>query len=132
MGIPEERIVQTLDEIYEAFNKGNFDAAIDHAHPEIVLARAGDQSDIVGKDAVRAWMEPDAFEFQRFTTQSIEVSGNRALVELRTDAQGAGSGIEIGLDALIVWTFDDDGRITQLETFFTHQEDEARRALSAP
>jgi hypothetical protein len=46
-----------------------------------------------------------------------------------TRARGAGSGIEMEIEALSLWTFSDAGKVTRMETFLTTEEDEARRAL---
>jgi hypothetical protein len=35
------------------------------------------------------------------------------------------------IDSHTVWTFDDDGRVTRVEFFLPHQEDEALGALGA-
>ena len=76
-------------------------------------------------------MEPDAFESQVTEPLEIEIAGNRALIRQLRRARGAGSGIEMEVGAWAVWTFDDDGRVTRMENFLEHEEDEARRALEA-
>jgi hypothetical protein len=43
-------------------------------------------------------------------------------------ARGAGSGIELDIEAWSVWTLDDEGLATRLEFFLNHQEAEAREA----
>jgi hypothetical protein len=78
---------------------------------------------------VRAWMDPDAFESQSVEIDSFEVKGNRVLTRQRTTARGAGSGIEMEIEALVVWTFDEQGKVTRVETFTAQEEDAARRAL---
>jgi ketosteroid isomerase-like protein len=132
MGLTEEQMIEALRRNNEAINRGDFDAAIELADPDIVFVRAGALPDLHGADAVRAWMEPDAFESQTYEMLDHEVSGNRILVRSLSKARGAGSGIEMELVALTVWTFNDAGRITRVEIFFLDQEDEARRALHAP
>jgi hypothetical protein len=74
-------------------------------------------------------MEPDAFESQKTELREIEIEGNRALVRQHTRARGAGSGIEMEVEAWGVWTFDEDGRVTRIETYLQREEDEARRAF---
>jgi ketosteroid isomerase-like protein len=131
MSIPEKDLIEQVRRIYAAFNRGDFDAAIEIAHPEIVFARPGAQSDLTGPETLRAWMEPDAFEDQRFEPFEFRVEGDKVLVRQHTTARGAGSGIKVELDTLSVWTFDEDGRVTRLENFFVHDEAEALRALGA-
>jgi ketosteroid isomerase-like protein len=132
MGISEQDLIERLRRNYELFNTEEFDAAIEIAHPEIVFARPGGQSDLSGADALREWMEPDAFESQVIVPEEFEVAGNRVLVRQRATARGAVSGIEIEIDSWTVWTFDDDGKVTRMEFFLNHQEDDARRALLGP
>ena len=58
--------------------------------------------------------------------------GSRVLTRQRFKARGAGSGIEMELESLTVWTFNDDGKVSLVETFTLDEEDDARRALRAP
>ncbi len=131
MGNTEKELVERLREAYAAFNRGDFDAAMEFAHPDIVFVRAAGQSDLEGADAIRAWMEPDAFESQVIEPEEFEVAGSRVLVRQHATALGSGSGIEIEVDAWSLWTFDGEGRATRVEFYLHHQEDEARRALRA-
>jgi ketosteroid isomerase-like protein len=129
MGLTPEQMVERLRRTYELFNAGEFDAAVELAHPEIVFVRTGAQSELRGADALRAWMEPDAFESQVIEPTDFEATGNRVLVRQDATARGAGSGIEVEIESWTVWTFDDDGRVTRMEFFLPDEEDEARRAL---
>ncbi len=82
---------------------------------------------------MRAWMEPDAFESQVIEPEEFEVAGSRVLVRQHATARGAGSGIEMEIDAWSLWTFDEEGRATRVEFYLHHQEDEARApSRSAP
>jgi ketosteroid isomerase-like protein len=132
MAIPEERMLQILRETYEAFNRRDFDVTVERAHPEIVFVRPGLERELVGAEALRAWMEPDAFERQHFEPIEFRVAGNRVLVHQDMTARGAGSGIEIEIKTITVWTFDDDGRVTRIENYFEHEGAEALSALHAP
>ena len=113
----------------EAINRGDFDSAIELAHPEIVLVRPGVLPELRGTEAIRAWMEPDAFESQTVELLDFEVEGNRVLTRQRTSARGAGSGIEMEVNSLSLWTFDEDGKVTRVEAFSMDEEDTARRAF---
>ena len=125
-------MIDALRENNEALNRGDFDTVIELADPDIVFVRTGGLPELRGADAVRAWMEPDAFESQTYEMLGHEVSGNRVLTRQHTKARGAGSGIDMEIEALTVWTFNDAGKIARVEIFFSDQEDEARRALHAP
>jgi ketosteroid isomerase-like protein len=124
----DQEVVNRLRGAYEAFNRAEFDTAMEVAHPEIEFIPPGGQSPLRGADAMRAWMEPDAFENQQIEPIEMRMQGNTVLVLGRTRARGAGSGIELDLDIWVVWTFDDHGLATRVEAFLPHQETEALEA----
>ena len=121
-------MIDALRRSYEAFNRGDFDAAVESAHPEIEFVPPGGQASLRGAAAVRAWMEPDAFEEQRIAPLDFRVAGNKVLVRQHTQARGAGSGINLDMEIWAVWTFDDDLLVTRMESFLPHQESEAVEA----
>jgi ketosteroid isomerase-like protein len=129
MSIPEKDLIERLRRVYGLFNAEDFDAAMEIAHPDIVFVRPGAQSELRGVDALRAWMEPDAFESQVIEPEDFEAAGNRILVRQHATARGAGSGIEIEIDAWTLWTFDDDGKATRMQFFLPDEEDQARHLL---
>ena len=131
MSVTDDELIEQLRRNNEALNRGDFDTAIELAHPEIVFVRPGGLPELTGVEAVRAWMEPDAFESQRVEMLSFEVQGNQVLTRQTTTARGAGSGIEMQIDSLIVWTFDGQARVTRVEVFTIDEEDTARRTLQA-
>ena len=121
----DEEIVAGLRRIYEAFNRGDFDAAIAVAHPEIEYVPPGGQSSLRGAEAVRAWMEPDAFEDNQVEPLEFNIQGNKVLVRQHATARGAGSGIELDMEIWAVWTLNDDGLVTRSEVYLPRQETEA-------
>ena len=121
-------MIDALRRSYEAFNRGDFDAAVESAHPEIEFVPPGGQASLRGAAAVRAWMEPDAFEEQRIAPLDFRVAGNKVLVRQHTQARGAGSGINLDMEIWAVWTFDDDLLVTRLESYLPHQESAALEA----
>jgi hypothetical protein len=129
VSLPEEDLIARLRRTYENFNAEEFDAAVEMAHPEIVFIRSGAQSELRGVDALRAWMEPDAFESQVIEPEAFEAAGNRVLVRQHATARGAASGIEVEIDSWTLWTFDEDGKVTRMQFFLPDEEDQARRAL---
>jgi ketosteroid isomerase-like protein len=124
----DQEIIGSLRRIFEAFNRADFDAAMEIAHPEVEFVPPGGQSPLRGADALRAWMEPDAFEEQRIEPVEFRIRGNKILVRLDTRARGARSGIELELDMWVVWTVNDDGLVTRLESFLIHEESQALEA----
>jgi len=128
MSAREPGSIQSLRRGYEAFSRGDFDAATEIAHPDIVFIPPGGQQPLRGASAFRAWMEPDALLEQRIEPLEFRINGNRVLVRQRTTARGAASGIELDLENLAVWTMDEDGLVTQLESFLPHEESKALEA----
>ena len=130
MGTPEpdEEMISGLRRAYEAFSRGDFDTAMEIAHPEIEMVPPGGQSPLRGADAVRAWMEPDALEDQRSEVLEVRINGNRALIRSRNSARGAGSGIEVDVELWAVWTLDDEGLVKRIEGFLGHEK---KRAFEA-
>jgi ketosteroid isomerase-like protein len=124
----DQEIISSLRRCYEAYSRGDFDAAIEIAHPEIEFVPPGRQSPLRGADAVRAWMEPDAIEDQRIEPIEFRINGNKALIHQRNRARGAGSGIEFDIEMWAVWTLDDNGLATRMEAFLNHEEGEALEA----
>ena len=112
----DQGIIASLHRTYAAFSRGDFDAAMEMAHPEIEFVSPREQSRLRGADALRAWMEPDAFEEQQIEPREIRIQGNKVLVRQHTRARGAGSGIELDVDMWAVWTVDDDGLVTRIES----------------
>ena len=129
---PGPENIETLRRAYEAFNRGDFDAAIEIAHPDVEFFLPGGQSPLRGADALRAWMEPDAMLDQRIEPLEFRINGNRVLVRQHTTARGAGSGIELDLDNWAVWTMSGDGLARRLQSFLAHEEAEALEAAGLP
>ena len=120
--------VEKLRRAYEAFSRGDFDTAIEFAHPEIEFVRVGGLAPLRGAEALRAWMEPDAIEDQRIEPLEFRTNGDKVLVHQITRVRGAGSGIELEVGAWAVWTLDENGLATRLEAFLAHQRNEALEA----
>src|SRR3954469_17560671 len=99
MALTQEEMVERLRAVTDAFNRSDFDAAVEIAHPEVVFVRPGGQSEVMGVAALRAWMEPDAFESMAGELLEFERDGNKLLARLRTRARGAGSGIEMEIES---------------------------------
>jgi len=120
--------VEGLQRGFDAYNRGDFDTAVENFHPEAELAPAGSQPMIRGIGAIRAWMEPDAFESQVVEPLEFRVAGNKVLVRHRTKIHGAGSGIEAEFVNWSVWTYNKTGLVTRFEIYLPNQEEEAHEA----
>ncbi len=126
MGERDEEIIARLRRFYEAFNRRDFEAAMEVAHPTIELVRP--MGSLHGADALRGWMRPDAFEEQQIEPSEFTVNGNRVLVRNHVRVRGAGSGIEVDIEGWTVWTLNADGLATRLELFLDHERAEALEA----
>jgi len=122
-----EQAVQTIREGYEAFNRGDYDAAADGLHPEVSYARVSDvETSLEGKDAVRTNMEPDAWEKQQVEIHEFEVVGEQVIVDTTFHAAGRGSGIELHQRGFHLWRIR-DGKGAEFR-FFLDREDAVQAA----
>ena len=116
---------------YEAFNRGDVDAALEGFHPDVewsVLAMLPDLEHYRGHEAVRrfwrTWQETFA-GFQIEVEELIDV-GDRVLVLIAASGRGSGSGAPVRTPTFgQVWTFDGD-LVTRVEML---TEPEAREAV---
>jgi ketosteroid isomerase-like protein len=114
----ESETVRLIRESYDAFNRGDFEAAMEHAHPEFELRRppsgpyAG--APIRGREGVLSYLKPDVFEEQRATPLDFTEGEGVVLVRLKAYGRGAGSGIELEEEAFHVWRIR-DGKAYSLE-----------------
>ena len=132
MALTDGEIAETLRSLVDAFNRGDYEAATEFAHPEIEMVRAWEQTSLYGAEALRAWLQPDAFENQHVELVDFTISGDKVLVNQRFRGRGAGSGMAMEVDSWAVWTIDETGLATKLEFFLEHGEAEARKAAGLP
>jgi ketosteroid isomerase-like protein len=126
--VRDEEVIHRLQAGYDAFNRGDFDSALEFFHPDVEYIPVGGQTPIRGADGIRAWMEPSAFASQVVEAREVIVNGDKALIRNHSAVRGAGSGIEMEVESWTVMTQDADGLVTRMETFFIHDEAEARAA----
>jgi ketosteroid isomerase-like protein len=131
VGLSEEEKTERVELLLGAMNAGDYDAAMEASHPDVVLVRPGGAGELRGREQLRGWMEPDAFESQVTEILRFEVAGERVLALVRSRARGRGSGIEVDISAWTLYSFDDEGRFIRVEIYLEHEEAEARRAFNA-
>ena len=124
----DEEMIAALRRIHEAFNRRDFDAVVQLAHPDVELVRAGGMSSLKGVAALREWMEPDAFEEQHYEPLDFMVKGDKVFERVHVTGRGAGSGIEVDFVTYSVWTLDDHGLVKAVQGFLPHEEAEALEA----
>jgi ketosteroid isomerase-like protein len=122
-----EQAVETVRAAYDAWNRGEFDAAAGALHPEVEFHRVSDvETALSGADAVRRNWEPDVWGSQRVEVHRTEVIGERILVDTTFHAVGAGSGIELDQDGYHLWRIK-DGKGVEFR-FFLDREEAVRAA----
>jgi hypothetical protein len=124
----DEEKIAVLRQVHDVFNRRDFEAVVELAHPDIELVRTGDMSSLKGVAALREWMEPDAFEEQHYEPLDFRVKGDKVFERVHVTGRGAGSGIEVDFVNYIVWTLDDHGLVTEAQGFLPHEEAEALEA----
>jgi ketosteroid isomerase-like protein len=99
-----EQAARNIREAYEAFNRGDFDAAAEHLHPDVVFQRVAEvEGALEGQAAVRENMTPDVWQRQELEIHALEAIGERILIEATFHASGAGSGIELHQTGYHLW-----------------------------
>jgi ketosteroid isomerase-like protein len=122
---PEADILARLRRIYDAYNRGDFDAVMELLPADNELHLGGAQAPLRGREEIRAWMEPEALLDQRAEPVDMKVIGDKVLVSVRTSARGAGSGIEMTIDNWAVWTVRPNGELASMQVFFDHEREAA-------
>ena len=125
----DHEYVAIVKRCYEEFNRGDFEAATQDAHPEIEVTRVGGFPPLKGRDAVIAWMAPDALQDQTAEPQEFKLNDDRLFVTTSTYARGTESGLEMTVDVSQVWIFE-DGKVIRIESFL--DRDEALGAAGLP
>jgi ketosteroid isomerase-like protein len=116
--MPHETVARAA---YEAFNRGDWDAVLEVCAPDIAVQRAGGAGTLHGRDAVKEFNAPDAFDSQQLEPEAFIEHGDRLLVALRARARGMKSGIEVEQQGFHVLTIR-DGKLTRVEVYFERTE----------
>lgn len=121
-------MIAGLRSTYEALTRGDFDAAVEIADPDVELITTGGFTNLRGVDDLRAWMEPVTIEDLSMEPERFEVAGNNVLVLQLSRGRGAGSGISVEMRFWTLWTFNDAGLVTRIVAFRDDEEAKARDA----
>jgi ketosteroid isomerase-like protein len=124
----EREIIAGVRRTYDAFNRGDFDAAIEIADPDVELVTTAGFTNLRGADRLRAWMEPVTIEDLSMEPVLFEVAGDNVLVRQLSRGRGVGSGIRVEMHFWAVWTINDEGRVTRVIAFPDGEEAKAREA----
>jgi ketosteroid isomerase-like protein len=99
-----------------AFGEGNFDLMLETLDEDAEIQRLGGAGTLRGKEAIRAWAEPDAIEYQNATPTGFRRNGDRVLVNCDWRIRGSGSGIEVETKVFLVYRLR-GGKVLHLDVF---------------
>ena len=117
-----ERARRIVAESYEAFNRGDFDSAAEHLHPDVMWNRVAEvEHPIEGKDAVRANMDPLVWSKQRVEINGMEAIGDSLVIDTVFHATGSSSGIALDNETFHLWKMK-DGKGARFEVFLDRDE----------
>ena len=113
--------VELVRAAYEAWNRGDLDAALRHTHTDIEFvqdSRIPGAVNLVCRSAVRTWLGSfqETWEWFRIGPERIEVVGDRVLVVARISAKGRLSEAEVEQRVGHVLTFH-DGQILRWNSY---------------
>jgi ketosteroid isomerase-like protein len=119
-GVSQENVDKTMDFI-AAYNRRDFDAAVDFFHPEVdwVLPALQRSDSCRGPEEVRRFWEGLDETFDELTLKPQETvdAGDRVAVRLRHYGRGKGSGLEMDTELYHQVTTFRDGTMVRIEYF---------------
>jgi ketosteroid isomerase-like protein len=104
-----------------AFNEGDFDRFAEMFAVDAEVQRAGAFGTLRGREAIRAWIDPDAVEFRGITVTALQRSGDHVLASCDVRIRGIGSGAEVANTMYLVLTFRDD-LVRRMAIYFEKSE----------
>jgi ketosteroid isomerase-like protein len=130
----QENVQKTRDFI-EAYNRRDFDAAVEDFDPEVdwVLPALQRSDSCKGPEEIRRFWEglDDTFEELRLEPQESVDAGDRVAVRLRFHGRGKGSGAELDTEMYHQVTTFRDGMMVRIEYFTSWPEALAAAGVAA-
>jgi ketosteroid isomerase-like protein len=118
--------VEKTQAFIDAYNRRDFDAALENFDPEVdwVLPALQRSDSCKGRDEVRRFWEglDDTFEELRLEPQEAVDAGERVALRLRFYGRGKGSGAELDTEMYHQVTTFRDGRMVRVEYFTSWPE----------
>jgi len=112
--------VEIVRSIYDAGNRGDWDAAFCDAHPdfEVTLQRAPSAAPLRGREEVQGWIQDLFAAFEWWSTEPEEFfeGGDRVVAFVRIRSRPKGSTAEVEVRVGHLWTIR-DGKLVSLRTF---------------
>ena len=121
----ESEIAAKLRAGYDDFNEGDFDSSLSAIAEDFELhRRLGGLEDgkvIRGRDAYRRYLEPDVFASMRNEIVDLREGPGKVLIETRTTAVGAASGLAMSQASWQLW--EHDGNQAHRVTLYSNRAD---------
>jgi ketosteroid isomerase-like protein len=120
--------VERVRKAVEAMNRGDVEAALDWAHPDIewqTLDAFPDAGTYRGPEGVRAFFQTwlDTFRgFRLHLEKCVAVDEHRVIARLRVSGEGAGSGVEVESPPFFQLIEFRDGLLIRARMFQTESE----------
>ncbi len=120
--------LETVRELVEAFNRGDFDAALERVHRDVEwrsLDSFPDAGTYRGADGVRKFFETwiDTFQgFQLHLQQCVAIDEHLVVATFRASGEGIGSGVEVESPVFVQLLEFRDGLMIRTQMFQTEQE----------
>jgi ketosteroid isomerase-like protein len=114
-----EQNVEKVRAALEAFRVGDVDAALEHAHPDMVSRRIEPDGAVFhGRDGLMALMADwvEGFEEWSYRAEEFVDAGDYVVVRLHQWARGAGSGVMVDGDFWLTYAFE-DGKVRRFTIF---------------
>jgi ketosteroid isomerase-like protein len=119
----------------EAFNRGDVETVLASMTEDVEWQRVDGLPDrggvLHGRDALRAFLEPEVFASARFEPLEAVEREDVALIHGRFHARGAASGIELDVDTYVVYWLE-NGLARRVENWRTREEAERSSGLRLP
>jgi ketosteroid isomerase-like protein len=116
-----------------AYNAGDFEAVLATVSEDVTWKRVDGLPDeggtIHGREALRELFVPDAWSRQRFELREAVESRDTLLARGVFHAEGAASGIELDVEAYIVYRFGQDGLAHTVENWREREDAERSSGL---
>jgi len=121
--IDRDTMERTIHQAYDARQRGDHAGVVACFAPNATYRMVG-KSHLLGDmplgpvDAVSAIGGLiDQFAFPQLNLAALLIDGNRAAVHVEMHAVATGSGRESASELLDLWTFDDEGKVTDITEF---------------
>jgi ketosteroid isomerase-like protein len=119
----------------ETFNAGDHDGVLEFLTDDVDWKRVDGLPDtgggwIHGKEAVRAFLEPEVFDIARIEPLEVVESDDTVLIHAVFHARGVASGIEMNTEAFLVYVLNEEGLASRVESWRAREEAERSSGLS--